>query len=87
MIYVIGNSHCNFFTKSPPSNDSIIVGEFFTSIPMWGIIAYNYYEHHMESTIKKLNNLSIAYKNQTQVGKKPLCQIYGHWIYRYSFGI
>ena len=59
MIYVVGNSHCNFFTHSHPGNGQVVQGDLFTSIPMWGIVAYNFYEHHMNACISKLRSLNI----------------------------
>lgn len=38
-----------------------------------------------ENINKKIKQFIDCLKNQNQVGKKPLCQIYGH--YRYSLGI
>ena len=60
MIFVLGNSHCNFFNELAPSNTEIFKGELFTTIPMPGIIAYNFYEHHMDKCISILNKLEIS---------------------------
>ena len=55
MIYCIGNSHVNFFTKTHPSiRNTVSVCDSFTSFNIGPVIAYNYYEHHLTKTYDAL---------------------------------
>jgi hypothetical protein len=56
MIHLIGNSHVSTFSNDNKVNMSF-ENEFFKSHYIGPVIAYNFYEHHMESVNKIINNV------------------------------
>lgn len=61
MIHLIGNSHVNTFSNDDKINMSF-ENEFFKSHHIGPVIAYNFYEHHMNSINNILSN-NIVQKN------------------------
>ena len=61
MIYVFGNSHSHLFTNSKPDTYGIgeVKNEYFTSISLGPVIAYNFYDHHYNGVLDWLNRLNV----------------------------
>jgi hypothetical protein len=73
MIYSIGNSHAHFFTGTPPGTQGFgsSQNEYFTSISLGPVIAYNFFEHHYPILLNALSQNQI----KIQTGDKILLTI------------
>ena len=56
MIHLIGNSHVNTFSNDSKLNMSF-ENDIFKSHHIGPVIAYNFYEHHMNSVRNIINNI------------------------------
>jgi len=61
MIYVFGNSHAHFFTKSTPSKfgGGENTSDHFRSFSLGPVIAYNFISHHFQTMVQWMNELPI----------------------------
>lgn len=68
MIYVFGNSHSHLFTNSKPGTYGMgeVKNEYFTSISLGPVIAYNFYDHHYNEVLNWLDKLNIN-KNEDYI--------------------
>ncbi len=60
MIYLFGNSHVNFFTKKSPGYKKPSSFEYFHSIPLGPIIAYNFFDHHYPKVLNFLSSNQLT---------------------------
>ncbi len=67
MIYCIGNSHANTFTKTNPQERyKLNTYDIFASYSLGPVIAYNFYEHHL-SKIYSLLDKEIKLTNEDYI--------------------